>query len=121
MALTEFMVVQAGHGFEGSLISALDGPRTVLALVRRTALEDHFQVTGGGLSPEERNLLVDRNLPAFERIVAAKYGRGEASTLSRDGREYPFVEVLLDDIERSGEVLTDSVLAMARAARWQPA
>jgi len=122
MALADFMVIRDGHDFqlEGTLVRALDGRQTVLALIHRAALEDHFRVPGG-LTLEERNLLVDRNLAAFERIIAAKYERGERSMLPRFGHDYSFVQVTLEDIERSGEALTDSVLAMARAARWNPA
>ena len=122
MALTDLMVIQEGHDYhvEGTLVRALDGRQTVLALVHRTALEDHFRAPGG-LTFEQRNLLVDRNLPAFERVIAAKYERGERSVLPRFGRDIPLVEITLADIERSGEALSDSVLAMARAARWHPA
>jgi hypothetical protein len=62
------------------------------------------------LSGKKANLVVDRNLDTFARIMSAKYERGEYRPYSRLGSTLPSVDITLEDIAASGETLTDSVL-----------
>jgi hypothetical protein len=73
MALSVFAVVHARtdgeeHTIDAPLIHCFDGRQLVLAFVERTALADYFRMT---LRPGMRvsNLIVDRNLEPFARIV----------------------------------------------------
>ena len=57
------------------------------------------------------NLIVDRNLEAFARIVTAKYSRGQVGAYSAyDDQTFPRVDITLEDMERSGEQFTADVL-----------
>jgi hypothetical protein len=50
------------------------------------------------------NLIVDRNLEAFSRIVTAKYSRGQVDAYSAyDDQTFPRVDITLEDMERSGD------------------
>jgi hypothetical protein len=60
------------HMVDEPPIHCFDGKRLVLAFIERTALTDYFRTArrpGMRLS----NLIVDRNLKAFARVVTAKY------------------------------------------------
>jgi hypothetical protein len=116
--LTQFSVVHEAGDFEGrgTLIHCFDGPQMVLAVVTRTALDDYFPKRR--LTNSQRNLLVDRHIEQFERIVTAKY---EASAIERykspiTGQTFPLVVVTAADLAQSSAALSDSVLDIAAAA-----
>ena len=114
MALTNFNVVHAQPDSDFVVLHGWDGKQMVLAFIPTTHLEDHFRRRR--LSGKEANLVVDRNLEAFARIVSAKYERGEYRPYSRAGSTLPRVDLTLEDIETSGEELTSSVLDLG--AGW---
>ena len=115
MALSSFAVVHARtdgeeHTIDEPLIHCFDGKQLVLAFVERTALADYFSMAR---RPGMRvsNLIVDRNLEAFSRIVTAKYSRGQVDAYSAyDDQTFPRVDITLEDMERSGEQFTAVVL-----------
>ena len=115
MALVGFAVVHARtdgeeHTVDEPLIHCCDRNQLVLAFVERTALADYFSMAR---RPGMRvsNLIVDRNLEAFSRIVTAKYGRGQVDAYSAyDDQTFPRVDITLEDMERSGEQFTADVL-----------
>ena len=114
MALTGFAVVHARvdgieHTVEAPLIHCFDGKQIVLAYVSKTALEDYFGLSTR-LSMDDSNLLVDRNLEAFTRIITAKYEHGERSLFDEFGQRYLRVDVTLDDMQSSGDEFTAEVL-----------
>jgi hypothetical protein len=95
----------------------------MVALVTRTALADYFGWPKSGRdevqpSIKECNLVVDRHLDAFQRIIERKYDDGECGILRRAGSSRPLVTVTLSDIHHSGAELTDSVIDMSRASRF---
>ena len=108
MALSGFAVVHARtdgeeHTVDEPLIHCFDGKQLVLAFVERTALADYFSMAR---RPGMRvsNLIVDRNLEAFARIVTAKYSRGQVGAHSAyDDQTFPRADVTLEDMERSGD------------------
>lgn len=105
MALTSLSVDQSEHTRDGLLLHAMDGPEPVLAFIGRRVMDQWANLaepSGSRLSlfRGQYNALGQRNLPAIERIVAAKYQGGPALN-----RQHPFVDVLLADIVESGEVL----------------
>jgi hypothetical protein len=124
MVLTGFQVVHAQPNSDLVVLHGWHGKEMVLAFIPKTPLEDHFRRQR--LSGKEANLVVDRNLEAFARIISAKYERGEHRPYSRFGSTLPSVDITLEDIETSGETLTDSVLDMPAGwmssnGRWVPA
>jgi hypothetical protein len=96
------------------------GRQLVLAFVARTALADYFRMPRRP-TMRESNLIVDRNLEAFARIVAANYSRGQVGVYSSCGQTFPRVDITLEDIERSGEQFTADVLKLEAAFQWAPA
>lgn len=124
MALSEFAVLHerrsdGGLNFDDPLIHCFDGRQRVLAFVHRIALDDYFRVPGDKpRTLKQWNLVVESNRAAFEKIIEAKYQRGERSTYDARGQSYPRVDVTLDDMQRSGEKFTDSVLNLK--AEFQP-
>jgi hypothetical protein len=65
------------------------------------------------------NLIVDRNLDAFARLVLAKYGRGEVGIYSAGGQSFfPRVDITLEDMEQSGEQFAADVLKPEAAFQW---
>ena len=86
----------------------------VLAFIPTVHLDDYFRRSH--LSGKQANLLVDRNLDAFARIISAKFERGAHRPYSRFGSTLPRVDITLDDLESSGETMTDSVLELS--AMW---
>jgi hypothetical protein len=114
MTLTDFAVVHSRidgveHTVDAPLIHCFDGKQRVLAFVSRNALEDYFSLSVRP-SMQDGNLLVDRNLDAISRIVAAKYERGERSVYTTFGQSYPRVDITLEDMKDSGEEFTAAVL-----------
>lgn len=123
MTLTHFMVVHAPHDHDGTIIHCFADRELVLALVPREALGDYFHWPKAGRderrpSLSECNLVVDRNLAAFEPIIQGKYERGEYTMLHRNGSSLKLIAVYVADIERAAATLTDTVIDMARAARF---
>jgi hypothetical protein len=116
--LDRFEVVHAAGDFggRGTLVHAYDGRQLVLTAVTHEALEDYFQTERYATS--ECALIVERNLDAFRDIIAAKYAAGDFTTYQKYGQTYPLITVFLGDMERSGHSFSDSVVEMARAARW---
>lgn len=115
MTLSNFEVVHergssGAWGFADPLIVGFDGKQPVLAFIAREALADHFGVPYRLRTLQEWNLVVESHRAAFEKIIVAKYERGERSTYNAGGESYPRVDVTFEDIERSGEKLTDDVL-----------
>lgn len=118
VTLSNFAVVHergsgGGSNFDNPLIHCFDGKQLVLAFVTRQALDDYFRVPGGQpRTLQQWNLVVHSNRAAFEKIIAAKYGRGERSTYDAYGQSYPRVDVILEDMQGSGEKFTDDVLKL---------
>ena len=108
MTLKEFTVVHAQPDSDFVVLHARHGRQLVLAFIPTMHLEDHFRLRR--LSGKQANLLVDRNIDALARIVSAKFERGEYRAYARFGSTLPRVDITLEDIETSGETLTDSVL-----------
>jgi len=122
--LKEFAVIHAQPDSGIVVLHCWHDKQMVLAFIPKVHLEDYFR--RDSLNGKEANLIVDRNLEAFARIVSAKYERGEYRPYSRFGSTMPCVDINLEDIETSGETLTDSALNlpagwMAPDGRWAPA
>jgi hypothetical protein len=114
MILQHVQVIHAQPDSDYVVLNALHGRQMVLAFIAVIHLDDHFRRRH--MSGREANLVVDRNIDAFARIISAKYERGEYRPYSRFGSTLPRVDITLDDIEASGEELTDSVLNLK--AMW---
>lgn len=85
--------------------------KAVLAYIDRQALDDYFRVPGDQRRTlQQWNLVVQSNRAAFEKIIAAKYERGDRSTYNAFGGSYPKVAVTLDDMQGSGEKFADDIL-----------
>jgi len=108
MTLANFNVVHAQPDSDFVVLHGWDDKKMVLAFIPTMHLEDHFRRRR--LTGKEANLVVDRNIEAFARIISAKYERGEFRPYSRFGSTLPRVDITLEDMETSGETLTDSVL-----------
>ena len=75
MSLANFTVIHAQPDSFSVVVQAWDDREMVLTFIPREALEDHFRRSG--VKGKAANLVVDRNLEAFSRIISAKYERGE--------------------------------------------
>jgi hypothetical protein len=122
--LKDFAVIHAQPDSDIVVLHCWHDKQMVLAFIAKVHLEDHFR--RDSLSGKQANLIVDRNLDAFARVVSAKYERGGYRPYSRFGSTLPSVDINLEDIESSGETLTDSVLSasagwMASDGRWTSA
>jgi hypothetical protein len=96
-----------------------DGNQLVLAFIGRQALDDYFRVPGDQRRTlQQWNLVAESNRATFEKIITAKYERGERSTYDAYGQSYPLVVVNLGDMQGSGEGFTDDVLKLK--AEFQP-
>jgi hypothetical protein len=105
MSLTQFGVDDGPHNMDGLRLSARDGTQRVEAFIGRKVMDvwAHSVEHGSGrqsLFRDQYDALGKLNLAAIERIVNAKYARG-----AEFNRQHPFVEVLVSDIEESGEAL----------------
>jgi hypothetical protein len=109
MALSNFAVVRdtnASQLFGDPLIHCHDGAQLILAFVSRQALNDYFQVPGDlRRALDEWNLIIERNLQAFTRIIMAKYERDDYQTHDAYGQTYPRLVITLKDIENNGEYI----------------
>ena|SRR2546421_12669983 len=110
MSLMEVTVDDGPHTMDGLRLLGRDGAKQVEAFISRkvmdvwvTSVEHH----GGqqSLFRTQYSALGKLNLAPIERIVSAKYERGVALS-----RQHPFIEVLVSDIEQSGEILDLSEL-----------
>ena len=108
MVLKHVQVIHAQPDTDYVVLNGLHGTQMVLAFIEVIHLDDYFRRRH--MSGREANLVVDRNINAFAHISSAKYERGEYRPYSRFGSTLPRVDITLDDIESSGEQLTDSVL-----------
>ncbi len=104
-ALAHFSVDDGSHNMDGLRLFADDGPKRIEAFVGRKVMDVWAELgehRGGeqSLLRDQYNALGKLNLAAIGRIVNAKYQRGAAFN-----RQHPFVEVLVSDIEESGEAL----------------
>ena len=122
--LKDFSVIHAQPDSDVVVLHCWHDKQMVLAFISKMHLEDHFR--RDRLTGKEANLVVDRNLDSFARIISAKYERGEYRPYSRFGSTLPRVDINLQDIEMSGETLTDSVLNLTAGwasgdGRWTPA
>ena len=113
MPLTQFSVDHGPHTMDGLRLSALDGSAPVEAFISRkvmdiwvASIERHKSEQS--LFRAQYNALGKLNLAPIARIVSAKYQRG-----SESNRQHPFVEVLVSDIEESGETMDISGLVRA--------
>jgi hypothetical protein len=125
MAPAGFAVVHArsdgeAHTVDAPLIHCFDGKQVVLAFVSRTALADYFRLPRRP-TMRESNLVVDRNIEAFARIVTAKYQRGTTSIYEGFGQSFPRVDVTFEDMQHSGEEFTGEVLRLEAAFHWTTA
>jgi hypothetical protein len=102
--LSKFSVVLEGGDIapllDDPLIRCQAGEQLVLAYVSRTALMDYFHIPGDmRITLQQWNLVVDRNLQAFERIIEGKFERDEWEM--QEG--LPRMLITLEDMQRSGE------------------
>jgi hypothetical protein len=110
MLLAQFRVDDGPHTMDGLRLCARDGSEPVEAFIGRKVMDvwaESVERSGGrqSLFRDQYNALAKLNLAAIERIVSAKYQRGAACN-----RQHPFVEVLVSDIQDSGEALDLSEL-----------
>jgi hypothetical protein len=92
------------------LIHCQAGKLLVLAHVSRAALIDYFRIPREmRITLQQWNLVVDRNLDAFKRIIEGKFERDEWEMQERLGQNYPRMLVPLGNMQRSGEEFTAKV------------
>jgi hypothetical protein len=108
MKLSMFSVVHergdAAPLLDDPLIHCQAARQLVLAYVSRTALMDYFRIPGDKrITLQQWNLVVDRNLEAFKRIIEGKFERDEWEVEKRLGQSYPRMLITLEDMQRSGE------------------
>ena len=99
--LSMFSVVQEGGDIapilDDPLIRCQAGEQLVLAYVSRTALMDYFHLPGDmRVTLQQWNLVVDRNLEAFQRIIEGKFERDEWEL----EESYPRMLITLEDMQR---------------------
>jgi hypothetical protein len=105
MSLAQFCVDDGPHSMDGLRLLARDGSEPVEAFIGRKVMDiwtASVEHQGGrqSLFRGQYNALGKLNLAAIQRIVSTKCQRGAAFN-----RQHPFVEVLVSDIEESGEAL----------------
>jgi hypothetical protein len=122
MTLSDFAVVHARNdGSDDPLVHCYVGRQLVLTYIAREALEDYFRVPGDTrLRLAQWNLVVDRNLAAFKRIIEAKFERDDWQIHDAYGQSYPKLAVTLEDMHRSGEEFTIEVLRLDAGFRPRP-
>jgi hypothetical protein len=121
MDLLDVQVVHAQPDTDVVVLQGWHERQWMLAFISRIHLEDYFRRSS--VSGKAANLLVDRNIEAFARIISAKYERGEHRPYSRFGATVPRIDVTLADMEGSGEKFFDSVLDvpagwMSPSGKW---
>ena len=108
MVLSEFNVIHAQPDHDFVVLHAFHGKEMVLTFIPKIHLEDHLR--SQRLSGKQANAIVDRNIDAFARIISEKFERGEYRPYSRLGSTLPRVDITLEDIENSDELITDTIL-----------
>ncbi len=111
MALSNVEVIHAQPDSDFVVLHGWNGADMVLAFIPTVHLDDYFRRRH--LNGKQANLLVDRNVDAFARIISSKFERGEHRPYSRFGSTLPRVDLTLEDLETSGETMTDTVLDMS--------
>ena len=111
MKLSKFNVVHERGAtaplLDDPLIHCQAGQQLVLAYVSRTALMDYFRIPGDmRITLQQWNLVVDRNLEAFKRIIEGKFERDEWEVQKTLGQSLPRMLITLEDMQRSGEQFT---------------
>jgi hypothetical protein len=110
MPLSNFAVVheRGNASTDGDpLVRCHDGRQRILAFVELEALEDYFRIPGDEHHTlRQWNLVVDRNLEAFKRIIGTKYERNDWEVHNAYGQSYPKLVVTLEDMQRSGDEFT---------------
>lgn len=112
MTLANFTVEyergDAAQRLDDPLVRCHSGKQIVLTDIERNALEDYFRVPGDTrISLAQWNLVVDRNLDAFKRIIAGKFERDDWDVCNAYKQR---LRVTLEDMQRSGEEFTIEVL-----------
>lgn len=126
MALTGLTVLHTENDHDGTLIFGSDGTERVLALVTRTALDDHFgwprsRPGEKRPTPRECHLVVYGNLATIEPVIQEKYARGDVSFHMDGGATLKRVTITAADLLRDGQIrLTDTVLDVGRGAGFVP-
>jgi len=108
MVLSEFNVIHAQRDGDFVVLHAFHGKDMVLIFIPKIHLEDHLKKER--LSGKQANAIVARNIDTFARIISGKYERGEYRYYSREGLTLPRIDIILEDIEKSGELITDTIL-----------
>jgi hypothetical protein len=113
--LIHLAVDESQHNMDGLLLHGRDGANTVEAFISRRVMDRWVDPIEPyrrrkSLFRAEYNSLGERNLPLIAKIIATKYARGVAGN-----RQYPFVDILTDDIEAGGEQLDLSTLSRCEA------
>ena len=85
-------------------LAGVHDKQPILGLIAKAHLEDHFRRR---MTAKQANQLVDRNIEEFGRIIAVKYERGDCHSTARAGVVVPCVEIVLADIEASGEMMSE--------------
>lgn len=114
IALTNFEVVRQNgesEAFGNPTVHCRTGKQLVITIIARDALADYFRVPGDQRRTlTQWNLVVRQNMDAFARIISQKYANDEWTVRNEYGQSYPQISVVLEDIERCGERLTDEAL-----------
>jgi hypothetical protein len=116
MTLTDFKVIDDAHTLDGVAVHCWDRRRLVVALIKRSAVDDAFdqlrteKARTRRLTKPQGNALVKDNLDAFARVVAAKHGKPEHMLVSAAGLARPAIVVEYEDIARSGEALSGEII-----------
>jgi hypothetical protein len=117
MAVKNFAVIKAEHREEGAVVEFWDDAERRIAIIQRAALNHAFDRMLPFGSAQRRldvpawNRFVDENLPAFARIISARYQR-DMVTHGPVAR----VEVTYSDIQDSDENFTRNALLDAGLA-----
>lgn len=99
--LEDFSILKEDQFLDEVFFEFWDGPSRRFAFIKRKTLDDvfdpmlHFGPVRRRLGTQAWHAVVEENLPAFERIITAKYEQ----TQSRDER----LEITESDIRASGE------------------
>jgi hypothetical protein len=103
------------------LVHCHAGRQLILSYVSRQALMDYFRIPGGvHITLQQWNLVVDRNLNAFKRIIEAKYERDEWEVHNAYGQSYPKLVLTLEDMQQSGFEFSIEVLNLDAGFRPKP-
>jgi len=121
MSLTNFSVVHAHvEPLNRVLIHCLDGQQMVLVFISREAVDDYFEQRS--LTPQQRNLLIMRNLELLQPVIQHKYTTDQVTTYhGTGGVRLPQVDLSIADLRQTSEPMTDTVLDVAAGAGFQRA